>query len=220
MPRLSTPRKQLLDVLMRETIYEAAVSVLSEYGVERVTMDRVAAAADMGKGSLYRYFQSKEELLQFVYEKTVLPILESLQQIVDADLPAPRTLELYLHAVVEHSARHVRIFTLLVKNDAVQILLQSSQRSARTTAISQLAVVFRRGIQQGVFRPLDPTRLAALFLGSCTALLNDYLDRGSEGDSDAFIELIIDTCLHGISVAPTAPAKPAAQAHSRISQPE
>jgi AcrR family transcriptional regulator len=220
MPRLSTPRKQLLDVLMRDTIYEAAVSVLTEYGVERTTMDRVAAAANVGKGSLYNYFQSKEELLQFVYEKTVLPILESLQEIVDADPPAPEKLQQYLHAVLEHSARHVRVFSLLLKNDAVQILVQSSQRSARAMAISQLAAIFRRGIEQGLFRSFDPVRLAALFLGSCTALLNDYLDRGAQGGSKAFIELIMKTFLNGISLHPLAAATPATQGPQRGPRPE
>lgn len=197
MPRLSPPRRQLLDLLMRDSIYEAAVSVLTEFGVERTTMDRVAAAAEIGKGSLYKYFQSKEELLQFVYEKTVLPILESTAEIVTADLPAPKKLERYLRVLLECSTKDVRVFSLLLRNDAVEILVRSSARSARAEAISQLAAIFQDGIDEGWFQPFDPAELAALFLGSCTALLNHYLDHGGNESSEPFNQMILDIFLHG-----------------------
>ena len=44
---------------MRESIYEAAASVLCKHGVRGTTMDRVAAAAQVTKSNLYNYFETK-----------------------------------------------------------------------------------------------------------------------------------------------------------------
>ena len=49
MPKLTAIRKQALDEMMREAIFEATVAVLSEHGVEGMTMDRVALAAKVAK---------------------------------------------------------------------------------------------------------------------------------------------------------------------------
>ena len=45
MPKLTAIRKQALDDIMKEAIFEATVAVLGQHGVEGMTMDRVATAA-------------------------------------------------------------------------------------------------------------------------------------------------------------------------------
>jgi AcrR family transcriptional regulator len=51
MVRLAERRKELLDSMMREAVYEGAVAVLTQFGLNGTTMDRVAAAAGIAKGS-------------------------------------------------------------------------------------------------------------------------------------------------------------------------
>lgn len=47
----------------RSQIIAAAVRLFSEHGVEAVTVDQIAAAADVGKGTIYNYFQTKEDIV-------------------------------------------------------------------------------------------------------------------------------------------------------------
>ena len=90
MPRLSKARKELLTTMMKESIFEAATSVLSEHGVDGTTMNRVAEAADLAKSSLYDYFPSKDELLEFVSDRLVAPFMQFVEETIRADLPAPQ----------------------------------------------------------------------------------------------------------------------------------
>lgn len=54
----------------RQKIFAAALKVFAEMGFHRATMDSIAASAGIGKGSLYRMFASKEDLLeQLLYEE-------------------------------------------------------------------------------------------------------------------------------------------------------
>ena len=83
MPRLSKARKALLTTMMRETIYEAATSVLCKHGVNGTTMNRVAEAANLAKSSLYDYFESKDDLLRFFNTRLVEPCFQAIEEIAN-----------------------------------------------------------------------------------------------------------------------------------------
>ena len=60
---LASPTRERADAARnRRKVLEAAQSLFAERGVERVTMDDVAAAAGVGKGTLYRRFGDKSGL--------------------------------------------------------------------------------------------------------------------------------------------------------------
>ena len=110
MPKLTAIRKQALDEMMREAIFEATVAVLSEHGVEGMTMDRVALAAKVAKGSLYHYFPGKQALLEFVFAKMVDPVTTNLHEIVAGARPALEKLANHLAMLLEHIGRHTQVF--------------------------------------------------------------------------------------------------------------
>ena len=62
---------QLRMALTKAAIYEATTCILIEGGLDALNMDQVAEAADISKGTIYRYFKSKLDLLRFVHEQSV-----------------------------------------------------------------------------------------------------------------------------------------------------
>src|SRR3990172_5917663 len=65
----------------RQQIVDAIVRVVSEHGVPEATTSRIAEAAGVGPGTLYRYFDSRKEMLtaalEAVYEQIMQPWYES-----------------------------------------------------------------------------------------------------------------------------------------------
>jgi AcrR family transcriptional regulator len=53
----------------RRSLVDAAASLLAQWSVEDVSMDRVADVAGVAKGTVYRYFATREELLLAVWER-------------------------------------------------------------------------------------------------------------------------------------------------------
>src|SRR5262245_17561894 len=47
----------------RERILTEAIALFAERGIESVTVDEIAAAADIGKGTVYNYFKAKEDII-------------------------------------------------------------------------------------------------------------------------------------------------------------
>jgi AcrR family transcriptional regulator len=199
MPRLSSTRKELLTAMMKEAISEAAVSVLAEHGVDGMTMDRVAAAADVAKGSLYCYFNSKHDLLKLVHAKIVDPILKTADDLVRADLPPTRKLEAILRVVFDQLAKHHGVFNLLLKDDTARVVLEPRRRTNREIAVGQFAAIFRQGIEQGLFRALDPAQLAEMFMGAMAGLWERSLATGEVQQAGSLIQPLMSVFLDGIS---------------------
>lgn len=199
MPKLTAIRKQALDGVVKEAFFDATVAVLAEYGVEGMTMDRVASAASVAKGSLYHYFHSKTDLLQFVYAKIIDPIFHDLVEIVASEQPVVVKLSLHLHKMLEHVAEHARVFKLLFDDDTVHGLLQASERSTHEAGNLQLAEIFRQGISEGVFRPGEPLLLACMFSGLCKGMFDSQPPLKEPEQREHVIRVILNAFLNGIA---------------------
>jgi len=79
-----------------ELILDAAVHVFSTKGFADATVEDVAREAGVGKGTVYLYFESKEQLLKEVVAKAMVEFREGLHQIETERLPLKQTLERYL----------------------------------------------------------------------------------------------------------------------------
>jgi len=50
-------------VALRAQILSTGIDLFSRYGLGAVTIDQIAAAADVGKGTIYNYFSTKEDIV-------------------------------------------------------------------------------------------------------------------------------------------------------------
>jgi AcrR family transcriptional regulator len=164
-----------------------------------MTMDRVASAAGVAKGSVYNYFGSKKGLLEFAYAKLVDPIFHDLTEIVATELPAIEKLASHLRTLLEHVAKHARVFRLLFDDDTAHGLLQSSERSTHEAACQRLAQIFGQGISEGVFRPADPLVLGRMFLGLCRGVFDGQPELQEPNQRENVHRLILGLFLNGIA---------------------
>ena len=73
----------------REALLELMVALIEERGTSAFTMTELAARANMSTANLYRYFASKEALIEAVAEHWFQPKVEIMEEVVASDL-APR----------------------------------------------------------------------------------------------------------------------------------
>ena len=58
-----TDRRQRRSEENRARIFEAAVKLFAKHGFTNVTVEQITEAADVGKGTFFNYFPTKEHLL-------------------------------------------------------------------------------------------------------------------------------------------------------------
>lgn len=64
---------------IREQLFTAGITLLKEYGVQRMTVDKLARAVGIAKGSFYNFYSSKEDFLIALFAYTGEKSGESLQ---------------------------------------------------------------------------------------------------------------------------------------------
>jgi AcrR family transcriptional regulator len=58
-----TSRRERKKIAVRSQILSTAIELFSRRGLDDVTIDEIAAAADVGKGTVYNYFATKEDIV-------------------------------------------------------------------------------------------------------------------------------------------------------------
>jgi AcrR family transcriptional regulator len=76
---LSTSRRDRKKLDAREKIIATAIDLFSKHGIANVTVEQIAEAADIGKGTIYNYFDTKEAV--------VVAFMIDLERKVQARIP-------------------------------------------------------------------------------------------------------------------------------------
>jgi len=71
----------------KAAIMEAAITLFGEQGYENTSISALAEAAGVGKGTIYSYFKSKNEILLAFCEEELAFIHEEIRQKLDPDAP-------------------------------------------------------------------------------------------------------------------------------------
>jgi len=117
----------------RRAILDRSAELFSEYGYDRASMNKIAAACGVSKANLYHYYKDKDELLFDV----IRVHLEDLNQVVEAadqpDLtPQARLRELVaalLEAYRDADAQHsVQISSMRFLSEERQTVLKNMER--------------------------------------------------------------------------------------------
>jgi AcrR family transcriptional regulator len=67
----------------RQALIEAGYRVMSEKGIDAATMSEIAEVADVGSGTAYNYFSSKDELAICVLEEVMGRLAERIEAVTD-----------------------------------------------------------------------------------------------------------------------------------------
>lgn len=68
----------------REEIVEAANRLFGQYGIEKTTIDDIAKEADIGKGSIYLEFGSKEEIVMAIISQFMESEIQRLNRFLQS----------------------------------------------------------------------------------------------------------------------------------------
>ena len=137
-------------------------------------MDRVASTVGLATGSLYNYFEDKNDLLQFFYTRLVEPFFEPIEEIATTELPAPQKLEKILRTAWEHAVKNKCLIRLFVGGDQRAEI----RRDTRPRFQRILTAIFEQGIREGSFGAYNPAHMARMFQG-CLSELFDLLAEGA-----------------------------------------
>ena len=154
----------------KQEILSAAEKVFNACGYSTTTMDAVASQAGISKGSIYNYFQNKQDLFTQLCTELLAGDEAETDRLVSEPISALEKLHIFLDNWFARMKDYIRIGRLMLESWAAAAReehkgeLAAMFRGLYSRRRKRIAAVLNQGLRNGEFvRHIDPHAAAWLF---------------------------------------------------------
>lgn len=138
----------------RNHLIETAIALFSKQGIENTTVDQIAVEAGVGKGTVYNYFATKEDLIVAFMADFELRARPAVKKFAESRKPLAEILAGFAWHLLEAKAQHrtfVRSFLarMVGPDDSFQPHVQEMQQAIDGTLTLLFERLQRRGMVRG-----------------------------------------------------------------------
>ncbi len=190
----------------KQEILKAAMRVFAQNGVVKTKMADIADAAGIGKGTIYEYFRSKEDIFAEAYthifqgtEEKIGAVLQS-NQAPEEKLKALMTVtvESFFSDGGEFAGIMMSFWSEGIRNKNERIIEIINLEEIYSEYRGMISEILQEGMEKGIFRKMDTFMTASVLIGAMDGiLLQCILDRDIFQPGQA-AEVLIDSYLNGI----------------------
>jgi AcrR family transcriptional regulator len=185
---------RLRDENKRRAIMQTAVKLFSERPFDQVRLEEVAAAAGVGKGTVYIYFKSKEELYYgLVYDGFADLVRDLEQKLGQGSVLFADKVRVIVSALIEFSNRHPQLIEVMRATGVPDA--NSAWEAKRRDLARLIEGVIRQGVAVGELVDSQPQMTALYFMGMVRAVM---LYGSPEVQGEAAVEHVSGFILRGI----------------------
>lgn len=193
-------------------ILEAALSCFAEHGFAAARMEDIAMRARITKGTIYLYFESKEDLFKSLARQSIGAQIETVTGHVKAFEGNSADLLRFVLGTVGHfvttSDRVVLPKVLLTEAGKFPELAEFWRREVIDRGLGLFTTIIKRGQARGEFRKMPPEHAARLCVAPMLIIMfwRTTFSRFDDTpyDYQGLIQSHLDTLLRGLSVEKSA----------------
>lgn len=162
-PALGAGRRERRRRETRERIYRAALDLFAERGFMETTVEDITEAADVGKGTFFNYFPTKEHVLATYGAERLATVRRALQRARTTKGPVLDVLRDLTRGVAGQAAQSPGLLRAIYGAHASCTAVRRELQSRMDTARRLLAQIFRLAQERGEIRgAISPSALARL----------------------------------------------------------
>lgn len=176
----------------RQRLLDAARELLDARGIDAVTMETVAARADVSRALVYKHFANRGDLLSTVYRDEAARLDRTMADAVGAENDLEGALRALVTAVFGSLATHRSMFVALARAGARDDELRQDQRSRDQRTVRFFADL---AVRQFALDEADARSAVAIVLSGIESVRLQALRRTSAAQrrqlEDRFVALAI-----------------------------
>jgi TetR/AcrR family fatty acid metabolism transcriptional regulator len=161
--RVKTPEQS-------DKILAAAARLFGTQQFHEVRMEDIAADAEVGKGTLYRYFQDKDELFAALLDDTAAQLRERIEQSIRAIVEPVARMEALVETIIGFFDNHPHLFDLIQRGEVMQGPA-FTWRKTRQELQELLVALFEEAKIRGDFTFRDMNLASLMLLGSLRSVI-------------------------------------------------
>lgn len=198
-------RKEREREVRKSEILSAAIKLFAEKGYEYTTLDEIAEASEFGKGTLYNYFQSKEDIYLGIIENTINAFHDMLKKVAETTDTFKDFLEQFTKGIFSYCISNQPDFILLVHhrlrtpvNKPFTLPKRLMELHEESEAIHKLKI--KNAIKSGELRKFEPEKLIHMYRGMVFTYIYNLISctDANNFDIDEECEFIMSALFNGI----------------------
>ncbi len=205
MPELAAPvktKKQVVSEFRQAEIITAARKVFAEKGYIATTVDEIAAAAAVAKGTVYVYFESKEQIYNAVLENDLDALRALTLEKIAAAETAKEKISAYINARFQYCEERRDFFRIMyIEPSGSPVLSKAKAREWLREPVRQLTAAIETALAKKEIRPWPAEILAwtvaDLTTGALQRRFSGTPTTTAREDADFLIQFI------GVALCPT-----------------
>jgi AcrR family transcriptional regulator len=180
----------------RNQIIVATRDLIFEQGLQDISMSQIAQRAEVGMGTIYNYFASKEELVFALYSEINAAMSAYVLTGYDRSQPVVVRFLSLLTSIATYGIRHPREFRLVEQLAQVPFIQEQAKASEYplTAIFEQL---FIEAQEQHLLKEMPPPVMFLLISGALNALIEAHTTHQIQLD-DALIRQAMSACWDAI----------------------
>jgi TetR/AcrR family transcriptional regulator len=175
-------RREREKIAHRDEIFAAALDLFSEKGFHNVSMHEIARKAEFAIGTLYKFFENKEDLYKALVLKQAEKFHSALTRAIEEPVNEIEKIRNYIRAkgeVFTANVSMIRLYFAETRGASFNIMagLDSEIRERYGHFLETLASVFASGMEKKLFKKIaDPYHLAVAIESLTNAFLFLWLE--------------------------------------------
>jgi AcrR family transcriptional regulator len=201
-PPPARTKEELVKEFRTGEILRAAREVIADLGLGEASMERIAQGAGISKGTIYLYFQNKEQLLVRAVQQAFEELMAKLKSAIATAPSGRERLRALIRASLEHAMENRGFFRALMEPRGLgpESVSELARRFADQNEqyVALVASVIEEGSRQGEFRDLPPRLVAVALAGAMRGAIGERVASTGASDSGPDTHAILDLLLHGV----------------------
>jgi AcrR family transcriptional regulator len=167
-------------------------------GIPHVTMDEISRAVGIGKGTLYKFFPSKEALLFSTIEYITDSMEKSINRIMQDEKLSPIEKLTALFKVVAERLAKVNPSALAWMERSLPEAYDKIAETRKRIILTNIVKLFEDGKKSGLFDPeMDAYLVAHILIGAANHIMNSEVLSNFNNSIDNIFHDITSTLLNG-----------------------
>ena len=142
-------RRQRRAAETRVRLFRCALELIAERGLANVTVEDITEAADVGKGTFFNYFATKDHVLGVMAEIQVGKVKQAAANAVHGKQPIHSVLRQLIRRLSEEPGRNPRLARAMMSSflasESVRAIVKRNMREGRKTIAEVVAAGQERG---------------------------------------------------------------------------
>jgi AcrR family transcriptional regulator len=190
----------------KQEILKAAMRVFAHNGVVKTKMTDIAEAAGIGKGTIYEYFRSKEDIFTEAYNLVFLGIEVKIGEVLESDIGSEEKLKMLMKVSAEgflgnggeFAGIMMEFWSEGIRNKDEKMIEIINMQKMYSEYRGMIAQILEEGMSRGIFRKIDTFMTASVLIGAMDGILLQWIMDPKIFTPQNAVEVLVDSYVNGI----------------------